>query len=109
MMRDRFRRQQTWRSFLERFWPDGEEGGGSSEALHEQIFLREELRQLVHEVLGRLGADKRVGAVVISKGGRLKKRKNLGSRWERLHHDCIGRAKNCVSVLCASASAWACL
>ncbi len=70
MMRDRFRRQQTWRSFLERFWPDGEEGGGSSEALHEQIFLREELRQLVHEVLGRLGADKRVVVLLCDLEGR---------------------------------------
>lgn len=70
LMRDRFRRQHTWHSFLERFWPAGEESEGTSEALHEQIFLREELRQLVHEVLGRLGVDKRMVVLLCDLEGR---------------------------------------
>ncbi|MCB9639005.1 MAG: RNA polymerase sigma factor [Myxococcales bacterium] len=60
MMTDRFRRQQTWRSFLERFWPTSQDEPSQAKAIHEQLFLREELRQIVHEVLGRLGADKRM-------------------------------------------------
>ncbi len=70
LMRDRFRRQQTWRSFVERFWPEGGDSEATGEALHEQIFLREELRQLVHEVLGRLGADKRMVVLLCDLEGR---------------------------------------
>ena len=59
---DHFRRKQRLRSFLEDFAPAKQHS--EQEPLPEELFLKEELRQLIRSLLEKLGARKRMAILL---------------------------------------------
>lgn len=61
---DHFRRKYRWRSFMEKWTWGREERDESEEGLPEEIFLHEELRQMVWELLEQVEPRKRMAVLL---------------------------------------------